>query len=365
MPKYRHPELEDSKSQTLYTFELKSQRKTRLTRLCWILTGLVIGMGGSAAAYLVLTTQWAHVMPSIELPMGQGRESARMFREGLHKAMSAAELTQAAEFKEDWVRVAILWQEAIAKMEAVPSDDTNAALAQQKIGEYQRYLQYAQSNVQTRPQRNPEAQEFWVPGADRSLVIDIQGTPSRVIRYDTFCQEILYYGNSRVELQHGQVSQYDNIDNNLKVVGDTTTASLLQGDRSFWSLGSTKEDIFRFEGAPDRIINYETIGKEILYYGDSFVELEGGSVVGYRNSGNNLQVAISMPPVDDSETLPSAWSLGASRADVLNIQQQTPTQVERNSATCKETLTFEDSTVELKHGVVVGYDNLSQNLRVR
>lgn len=365
MPKYRHPELEDSDSPTLYTFELKSQRKTRLVRLCWIFFGLVLGMGGSAATYLALTTRWASVLPSIELPMRVNREANRNFLEGTSKAMSAAELTQSAEFKEDWVRVAMLWQEAIAHMGSVPGGDTHGATAQQKVGEYQRNLQYAQSNVQTRPSRNPDVQEFWVPGAERSLVINVQGTPSRVIRYDTFCQEILYYGDSRVELKHGQVSQYDNVDNNLKVVGDATTASLFQGDRNFWTLSSSKEEVFRFQGAPGRIVNYETMGKETLYYGNSFVELEGGSVIGYRNDDRNLKVAIPTPRADSSEDVPNFWSLGANRADVLLAQQQTPTQVIRNTATCKETLAFDDSTIELKHGIVTGYDNISNNLRVR
>ncbi len=365
MPKYRHPELEGSESQTLYTFELKSRRKTRLVRLCWVLLGLVIGMGGTAATYIALTTQWTDVISSIDIPLQTNRDSGQKYQEGLSKAMSAAELTQSAEFKEDWVRVAMLWQEAITHMDNVPANNNEGAVAQQKVGEYQRNLQYAQSNVQTRPSRNPNVQEFWIPGTDRSVVIDIQGTPSRVIRYDTFCQEILYYGDSRVELQHGQVSEYDNVGNNLKVVGDATTASIFQGDRSFWTLGSLKEEVFRFQGAPDRIINYETIGKEMLYYGNSSIELEDGSVVGYRNEDRNLKVAIPTPSIDSSENVSPSWSLGASRAEVLNTQQQTPTQVTRNNAACKETLAFGDSSVELKHGIVTGYDNISRNLRVR
>jgi len=69
------------------------------------------------------------------------------FRDGVNAAMSAAEAVQTAQTPEQWQAVAQQWQQAIALMQAVPQGDPNYATAQQKVTEYQGYLQYAQQNA--------------------------------------------------------------------------------------------------------------------------------------------------------------------------------------------------------------------------
>ncbi len=69
------------------------------------------------------------------------------FRDAVNTAMAAAEAVQVAQTPEQWQAVAQQWQQAIALMQAVPPEDPNHAVAQQKVIEYQGYLQYAQQNA--------------------------------------------------------------------------------------------------------------------------------------------------------------------------------------------------------------------------
>jgi hypothetical protein len=68
------------------------------------------------------------------------------FAEAVNKAMSAATHTQSANSKDEWNLVASQWQEAITLMNAVPPSHPKSVIAQQKVIEYQRNLDYAQKN---------------------------------------------------------------------------------------------------------------------------------------------------------------------------------------------------------------------------
>ncbi|MCW6038986.1 hypothetical protein K4A83_22425 [Spirulina subsalsa FACHB-351] len=69
------------------------------------------------------------------------------FRDAVNKAMEAANAVQTAQTQAEWQQVAQTWQEAIALMQQVPADDPNYATAQEKVTEYQGYLEYAQTNA--------------------------------------------------------------------------------------------------------------------------------------------------------------------------------------------------------------------------
>lgn len=66
------------------------------------------------------------------------------FYNAVNKATSAAELTQTAKTKAQWNTVTTNWQQAIALMKAVPKANANHKVAQQKVVEYQKNLNYAQ-----------------------------------------------------------------------------------------------------------------------------------------------------------------------------------------------------------------------------
>ncbi|MEM9218591.1 MAG: hypothetical protein AAGD25_30145 [Cyanobacteria bacterium P01_F01_bin.150] len=57
----------------------------------------------------------------------------------------------------------------------------------------------------------------WNIGSSRAEVFKIQGTPSQVERSDSDCIETLHYEDSTIDLKNGQVQEYDNFSNNLKV----------------------------------------------------------------------------------------------------------------------------------------------------
>lgn len=68
------------------------------------------------------------------------------FREAVNQAISAAKLNQSAKYPDDWKIVTSQWESAIALMKTVPSSSPNYVVAQQKIKEYQRNLNYAEKN---------------------------------------------------------------------------------------------------------------------------------------------------------------------------------------------------------------------------
>lgn len=71
------------------------------------------------------------------------------FGDAVNKATEAAELAQTVQTDEDWKMLASTWQQAIDLMNAVPASDAHYETAQQKVAEYQRNLEYAQSNSLT------------------------------------------------------------------------------------------------------------------------------------------------------------------------------------------------------------------------
>ncbi|PZV07149.1 MAG: hypothetical protein DCF32_08070 [Leptolyngbya sp.] len=287
------------------------------------------------------------------------------FRQGVEQAMKAAELTQSAEFSEEWAEVVILWQRAIAHMQAVPNGSTNAALAKQKVVEYERNLQYAQSNVGTRASRAPSSKTYWTLGSDRDLVMAIQGAPSQTIQYQVTCQQTLRYGNSIVELHNGYVKQYDNPDGNLQVLADSDVVISVSASQNRWTLGATETDVLQLQGTPTRQEQYTSNGFTTLYYGKSSVMFENGQVIGYLNADQNLKVSVQPPALLSGQTAPEFWTMGSSRTEVLRAEGQTPVAISRNDSSCEEVFHFKDGEVTFRQGLVTGYRNRSGALKVR
>ncbi|MEH2356397.1 hypothetical protein [Nostoc sp.] len=69
------------------------------------------------------------------------------FREAVSKAINAANLTQSAKSPDEWKTVVSQWQAAIALMKTVPSSSPNYVVAQQKIKEYHKNINYAEKNA--------------------------------------------------------------------------------------------------------------------------------------------------------------------------------------------------------------------------
>ena len=69
------------------------------------------------------------------------------FREAVSKAMKVAVNVQSAKSLEDWNEIARQWMEVIDLLKAVPSSSSNYEMAQKKIMEYQKNLDYATQQV--------------------------------------------------------------------------------------------------------------------------------------------------------------------------------------------------------------------------
>ncbi|MGF1571288.1 MAG: hypothetical protein ACFCVD_24970 [Nodosilinea sp.] len=356
-----HPELDGQDPQSLYVVHLKRPGQTLRERLSWSLIGLSVGLSIATGFFLVSPAErswpWQVTSPAA------AQEDP--FRQGVNQAMGAAELTQTAEFKEQWVEVVMLWQQAIDRMKSVTKANPNYELAQQKVAEYARNLQYAQSNVNTRRGSTPSSQNYWTVGSDQDWVMAIQGTPDQVLGYDSSCQQVLRYGQSMVELRNGYVKQYDNIDGNLKVLANAPVALSTQASPSSWTLGTPQEEVLRIQGTPTRTDKYSSEKLVTIYYGNSSILLDSGQVVSYVNTDGNLKVSMAVANFPTYQPAPSAWQVGSSRAEVLRVQQETPVAISRNDINCEEVLYFDASEVSLKQGLVTGYKNESQNLRIR
>ena len=70
------------------------------------------------------------------------------FREAVNKATRASALAQSAKSKEEWNLVANEWESAIDMMKSIPSSDPNYEIAQKKVIEYQKNLNYAQQQTE-------------------------------------------------------------------------------------------------------------------------------------------------------------------------------------------------------------------------
>ncbi|MFQ4137717.1 hypothetical protein PGN35_015475 [Nodosilinea sp. PGN35] len=362
MTKHSHPELDGQNPQTLYRFELKRPGQTLRERLTWGAIGLSVGLGVAAGLFFLNPQDRTWSLPLVRATATADDDP---FRRGAERAMAAAELTQTAEFSEEWAEVAMLWQQAIAHMQSVPNGNPNAALAKQKVGEYERNLQYAQSNVSTRANRVPTSKTYWTLGSDRDLVMAIQGAPSQTMQYHNACQQTLRYGNSIVELQNGYVKQYDNPDGNLRVVADGAVVVSTGATQGHWTLGSSETDVLQIQGTPTRQEQYTSNRYTTLYYGKSSVLFENGQVIGYLNSDQNLKVSAQPPTLPPGQVAPEAWSMGSSRTEVLRAEGQTPVAISRNDNNCEEVFHFEAGEVTFRQGLVTGYRNRGGALNVR
>jgi hypothetical protein len=285
---------------------------------------------------------------------------ADAFRWAVNRAMSAAEITQTAEAKDEWLTVVDWWKEAIRLMESVPRSHPNRKVAEEKAQEYQKNLAYAKHQSQSET-REIASKHLWTKGSRRVDILRIQGKPTQAVRYDALCQEVLTYGSSTVELNNGIVVNYEDIDRNLKTAKDNMLTASPVIDGASWTLGSSKEDVFSVQGTPARVVRYDAPSKEILHYGNSAVEVTNGRVTGYSNASGNLRVAVTPLPGTRQQGF---WALGSDRNDIFNVQG-TPTEVSLDNSLCHEALKYGNSVVDLQNGAVAGYDNLSGNLSVR
>ena len=133
-------------TQPIPSEEKTANKKSKLLIFCL----LAAGLGGLVGLYFRQHPQLSkRIIDTANQPFKSNNQasSAEAFRVAVNNAMTAANLTQFAQSQAEWVEVSQYWQEAIAKMKAVKVTSSDYQIAQEKITEYQGYLDYAQKNA--------------------------------------------------------------------------------------------------------------------------------------------------------------------------------------------------------------------------
>lgn len=103
------------------------------------------------------------------------------FQEAENKAISAKNIAQIAQTKEDWTLVANRWQQAIDLIKAVPKSHPKYALAQKQLAEYQTELNNAQKQLKlpaSTPSKLADNQEQSQETPGQVYTIDPQAKPT-------------------------------------------------------------------------------------------------------------------------------------------------------------------------------------------
>lgn len=84
---------------------------------------------------------------NLEYAQKEAEKADQTFQAGLKRATTAVMFTRTAQSLQDWQKAIHHWQEAISLMEGVQKGHAHYIQAQQKVMEYQAYLQFAQKKV--------------------------------------------------------------------------------------------------------------------------------------------------------------------------------------------------------------------------
>ncbi|MEH2067642.1 MAG: hypothetical protein V7K47_05630 [Nostoc sp.] len=135
---------------SIYQTNRKSVKKIN-NQLLRIILIFLVGIGIYLLATIIIKEKSEIYLPSQNLlptPLATViTPQTDTFREAVNKAINAANLTQSAKSLDEWKTVVSEWQEAIALMKNVSFSSPNYPIAQQKIREYQKNLNYAQKNT--------------------------------------------------------------------------------------------------------------------------------------------------------------------------------------------------------------------------
>jgi hypothetical protein len=133
------------------------------------------------------------------------------------------------------------------------------------------------------------------------------------------------------------------------------SAPLLQpgeSAKSYFTIGSTSQDVLLVQGAPSRIIG------QTWTYGLSEIQFKNGQVWRYNNFDGSLKVLMEPRANKVEQAPPSYITLGSTEDEVLLVQG-TPSRVEQ------EKWFYGFAEVRFKDGRLREYDNYFGTLRVR
>ena len=162
------------------------------------------------------------------------------------------------------------------------------------------------------------ARGYFTVGSSKDEVLAVQGTPTNFSEYQWS------YGLSHVSFQNGRVtSWYVSPVNALRVKMLTSNGTAAVGSSSFFTVGSTKDEVLAVQGTPTSFSEYQ------WSYGLSHVSFQGGRVTSWYVSPVN---ALRVRMLPDSESEASAarargyFTVGSTKDEVLGVQG-TPTSL--------------------------------------
>ncbi|MEI9943783.1 MAG: J domain-containing protein [Chitinophagaceae bacterium] len=201
---------------------------------------------------------------------------------------------------------------------------------------------------------------YFTIGSTKNEVLQVQGDPTGINKYEAMGEEVWSYGFSTVTFKRGLVSEYSNTSKNLKA--KMTTSNKSQNNTEYFTVGSSKDEVLQAQGNPTGINKYEAMDEEVWSYGFSTVTFKNGRVSEYSNTSRNLQAKMTTSNKSQSNT--EFFTVGSSKDEVLQAQGN-PTGINKYEAMDEEVWSYGFSTVTFKNGRVSEYSNTSRNLKVR
>lgn len=161
-----------------------------------------------------------------------------------------------------------------------------------------------------------ENKNYFSLGSTMEDVLRVQGPPSHIKGRGWS------YGLSEVFFKDGKVVKYNNFDGQLKVQLSPHLEKAVT-EESFFTLGSTKEEVLMIQGTPTRVVGHS------WSYGFSEIRFREGVVESYDNFFGDLRVRLyPSEPLPEGEK-PVVFSLNSTKDEVLAVQG-TPSSVRGN-----------------------------------
>lgn len=199
-----------------------------------------------------------------------------------------------------------------------------------------------QDNIEA-VQSNSNESSFYL-GASVAEIQSIMGTPTQIMNVGPL--STWYYGNSTISFTDGQVTGWDDRDNNLKLEQSPPT----EGGNFF--LEASLEDVRSAMGTPTQIM--DTGPLSTWYYDNSTISFTNEKVTGWNDRSNNLNL--------EQFTLSEGnIFLNASLDEVLSVMG-TPTQI--MDVGPLSTWYYENSTISFSNDKVTGWNDRDNNLKL-
>ena len=125
---------------------VKQHRKNQLAGVFFLIF-MALGLGGLYFHYSQRVALRQSSPANAAVANAAATPPQEAFRVGVNQATNAANLTQSAQSEQEWTQVANYWQQAIFLMSTVTPNSKHYQVAQDKLTEYQNYLDYAQEKA--------------------------------------------------------------------------------------------------------------------------------------------------------------------------------------------------------------------------